>query len=46
MDAASLFALIGSAADESGKRRPSVRDHEKAPALPLLEQPEEPKTKT
>ena len=29
----SLFALIGSAAAESDKRRPSVRDHEKAPAL-------------
>jgi hypothetical protein len=34
----SLFAFIGSAAAESDKRRPSVRDHETAPALHLLEQ--------
>ena len=32
----SLFTLIGSAAAESDKRRPSVRDHEKAPALHSL----------
>ena len=36
MDPGFLFALIGSAADKSDKRRPTVRDHEKAPALHSL----------
>ena len=35
MDPGFFFALIGSAAAESDKQRPSVRNHEKAPALHL-----------
>jgi len=38
MDVGSLFALIGSAADKSDKRRPTVRDLKTAPALHSLAQ--------